>query len=97
MQGKVYSLKSKASGAYAGDLKHLVGRKIKCPNVLTMYFVPGFLDTHPIYPNQDLNFHVPLVRQMFMLHNSLGEAYPPNCTVGYDTSYFRMDYEQWMH
>ena len=92
LQGKVSSRKSKASDAYAGDLKHLVGRKIKCPNGLTMYFVPRFLDTHPIYPNQDLNFHVPLVRQMFMLHNSLGEAYPPNCTVGYDTSVFRMDY-----
>jgi len=92
LQGKVSSRKSKASDAYAGDLKHLVGRKIKCPNGLTMYFVPGFLDTHPIYPNQDLNFYVPLVRQMFLLHNSLGEAYPPNCTVGYDTSSFRMDY-----
>ena len=68
--------KSKASDAYAGDLKHLVGRKIKCPNGLTMYFVPRFLYNHPIYPNQDLNFYVPLVRQMFMLHNSLGEAYP---------------------
>ena len=97
MQGKVSSQKSKASDAIAGDLKHPVGRKIECPNGLTMYFVPGFLYTHPIYPNQDLNFHVPLVRQMFMLHNSLGEAYPPNCIVGYDTSYFRMDYEQWMH
>ena len=97
LQGKVSSRKSKASDAYAGDLKHLVGRKIKCPNGLTMYFFPRFLDTHPIYPNQDLNFHVPLVRQMFLLHNSLGEAYPPNCTVGYDTSCFRMDYGQWMH
>ena len=74
-----------ASKTNVGDLKHHVGRKIKCPNGLTMYFVPGFFDTHPIYPNQDLNFHVPLVRQMFMLHNSLGEAYPPNCTVGYMT------------
>ena len=97
LQGKVSSQKSKESDAIAGDLKHLVGRKIKCPNSLTMYFVPGFLDTHPIYPNQDLNFHVPLVRQMFLLHNSLGEAYPPNRTVGYDTSCFRMDYGQWMH
>ncbi len=51
-----------------------------------MYFILGFLDTHPIYPNQDLNFYVPLVCQMFLLHNSLGEAYPPNYTVGYDTS-----------
>ena len=92
MQGKVSSRKSKASKANAGDLKNLVGCKIKFPNGLTMYFVPGFLDTHPIYPNQDLNFHVPLVRQMFMLHNSLGEAYPPNYTVGYDTKGFRMDY-----
>ena len=56
-----------------------------------MYFVPGFLDNHLIYPNQDLNFDNMLVRQMFMLHNSLGEAYPPNYTVGYDTSCFRMD------
>ena len=86
MQGKLSSRKSKASDAYAGDLKHLVGRKIKCPNGLTMHFVPGFLDTHPIYPNQDLNFYVPLVRQMFMLHNSLGEANPANCIVGYDAS-----------
>ena len=76
MQGRVSSRKSKASDAIAGDLKRLVGRKIKCPNGLTMYFVPGFLDSHPIYPNQDLNFHNPLVRQMFMLHISLGEAYP---------------------
>ena len=92
MQGKVSSRKSKASNANAGDLKHLVGRKIKYPNGLTMYFVPGFLDTHSIYRNQDPNFHAPLVHQMFLLHNSLGEAYPPNCTVGYDTSCFRMDY-----
>ena len=92
MQGKVSSRKSNASDAYAGDLKHLVGHKIKCPNGLTMYFVPGFLDNHPIYPNQDLNFHVSLVRKMFMLHNTLGEAYPPNSTVGYDTKGFRMDY-----
>ena len=92
MQGKVSSRKSKASDAYAGDLKHLVGRKIKCPNGLTMYFVPESLVNHPISPNLDLNFHVPLVRQMFMLHNSLGEAYPPNYTIGYDTSYFGMDY-----
>ena len=88
MQGKVSSRKSKASDAYAGDLKHLVGRKIKCRNGLTMYFVPGFLDNHPVYPNQDLNFDNMLVRQKFMLHISLGEAYPPNCTVGYDTKGF---------
>ena len=92
MQGKVSNWKSKASDAYDGYLKHLVGRKINCPNGLSMYFVSGFLDSPPIYPNQDLNFHVPLVRQMFLLHNSLGEAYPPNCTVGYDTKGFRMDY-----
>ena len=92
MQGKVSSRKSKAFDAYAGDLKHLVGRKIKCQNGLTMYFVPGFLDNHRIYPNQDLNFHNPLVRQIFMLHNPLGEAYPPNYTEGYDTKGFRMDY-----
>ena len=97
MQGKFSSRKSKASDAYAGDLKHLVGRKIKFPNGLTMYFVPGFLDNHPVYPNQDLNFHNPLVRQMFMLHNTLGEAYPPNCIVGYETTCFRIDYGQWMH
>ena len=76
MQGKVSRRKSKASDAYAGDLKHLVGRKIKCPNGLTMYFVPGFLDKHPIYPKQDMNFDNTLVRQMFMLHISLVEAYP---------------------
>ena len=72
--------------------QHLVGRKIKCPNGLTMYFVPESLATLPISPNLDLSFHNPLVRQMFLLHNALGEAYPPNCTVGYDTSVFRMDY-----
>ena len=53
-----------------------------------MYFVPAFLDRHPTYPNRDPNFHNPLVRQMFMLHNTLGEAYPPNCTIGYDTKGF---------
>ena len=88
MQKRVSSLKSKASDAIAGDLKHLVGRKIKCPNGLTMYFVPIFLDNHPICPNLDMNFDNMLVRQMFMLHISLGEAYPPNCTVGYDTKGF---------
>ena len=85
MQGKVSSQKSKASDANVGDLKHLVGRTIKCPNGLIMYFVPGFLDIHPIYPNKDMNFDSILVRQMFMLHTSLCEAYPPNCIVGYDT------------
>ena len=69
----------------AGDLKHLVGRKIKFSNGLIMYFVPGFLDEHPIMPNQDLNFDNMLVRHMFLLHNTLGEAYPANCTVGYDS------------
>ena len=92
MQGKVSSWKSKASDAIAGDLKHLVGRKIKCPNGLTMYFVPKSLATLPISPNLDLSFHNPLVRQMFLLHNALREAYPPNYTVVYDTSVFRMDY-----
>ena len=82
MQGEVSSRKSKASDAIAGDLKHLVGCKIKFPNGLTMYFVPGFLDRHPIYPNKDLNFDNMLVRQIFMLRISFGEAYPPNCTVG---------------
>ena len=97
MQGKVSNRKSKASDAIAGDLKHLVGRKIKCPNGLTMYFVPESFANHPISPNLDLSFDNPLVRQMFMLHNTLGEAYPPNCTVGYDTKVFRMDYGQRMH
>ena len=86
MQGKVSSLKSKAFDAYAGDPKHLVGRRIKCPYGLTMYFVPESLANHPISPNLDLSFDNPLVRQMFMLHNTLGEANPPNCTVGYDTT-----------
>ena len=92
MQRKVSSLKSKASDAIAGDLKHITGRKIKCPNGLTMYFVSESLASHPISPNLDLSFDNPLVRQMFMLHNTLGEPYPPNCTVGYDSSCFRMDY-----
>ena len=82
MQGKVSSRKPKSSDAIAGDLKHLVGRKIKCLNGLTMYFVPESLATLPISPNLDLSFHNPLVRQMFLLHNALHEAYPPNCTVG---------------
>ena len=97
MQGKVSGRKTKASKTNAGDLKHLVGRKIKCPNGLTMYFVSESLASHPISPNLDLSFDNPLARQMFMLHNTLGEAYPPNCTVGYDTSCFRMDYGQRMH
>ena len=88
LQGKVSSRKSKASDAYAGDLKHLLLRKIKCPNGLTIYFVLGLLDSLPICPNQDLNFDDMLVSQMFMLHVSLGEAYPPNCTVGYNTKGF---------
>ena len=92
MQGKVSSQKSNASEAIAGDLKHLVGHKIKCPNGRIMYFVPESLYSHPTSPNLDLSFDNPLVRQMFLLHNSLREAYPPNCTVGYDTSVFRMDY-----
>ena len=97
MQGKVSSRKSKASKVIVGDLKQLVGRKIKCPNGLIMYFVPESLANHPISPNLDLSFHNPLIRQMFMLHNTLGEAYPPNYTVWYDTKGFRMDYGQWMH
>ena len=80
------------SDAIAGDLKHLVGRNIKCPNGLIMYFVPKSLANHPIIPNLDLSFDNPLVRQMFMLHNTLGEAYTPNYIVGYDTKGFRMDY-----
>ena len=91
MQGRVSSRKSKASDAIAGDLKHLVGRKIKCPNGLIMYFVPESLAMHPSSPDLDLSFHNPLARQMFMLHNTLGEAYPPNCTIGYYTTCFRMD------
>ena len=85
MQGKVSSRKSKAPKTNAGDLKHLVGRKIKCPNGLTMYFVPELFAIHPISPNLDLSFDNPLVHQMFMLHNTLGEAYPANYTVGYDS------------
>ena len=74
-----------------------MGCKIKCLNGLTMYFVLGFLDEHPIMPNQNLNFDNMLVRYIFLLHNTLGEAYPANCIVGYDTSCFRMDYGQRMH
>ena len=62
-----------------------MGRKIKCPNGLIMYFILGFLDEHPIMPNQNLNFDNMLVRYMFLLHNTLGEANPANCTVGYDS------------
>ena len=76
MQGKVSSRKSKALDAIAGDLKHLVGRKIKCPNGLIIYFIPESLVMHPISPDLDLSFHNPLARQMFMLHNILREAYP---------------------
>ena len=97
MQGKVSSLKSNVSDAIDEDLKHLVGRKIKCPNGLTMYFTSESLASHTISPNNDLSLDDPLVRQMFMLHNTLCEAYPPNCTIGYDTLSFRMDYGQWMH
>ena len=50
-----------------------------------MYFVPESLAYHPISPNLDLSFDNQLVRQMFMLHNTHGEAYPPNCTVVYDS------------
>ena len=46
-------------------------------------FVPGYLDKNHVYPNKDLNFDNMLVLQMFMLHTSVGEAYPANCTVGY--------------
>lgn len=88
LQGKVSGRKTKTSDAYAGDLKHLVGRKIKCQNGLTMYFILGFLDKHSIYTNKDLKFDNMLVTQMFMLQISLGEAYPPNNTVGYDTKGF---------
>ena len=55
------------------------------PNGLTMYFIPGFLDEHPIMPNQNLNFDNMLVHYMFLLHNALGEAYPANYTVGYNS------------
>ena len=92
MQGKASSRRPKSFDAIAGDLKHLVGRKIKCPNGIIMYFIPESHATLPISPNLDLSFHNPLVRQMFLLHNSLHEAYPPNCTVGYDTNVFGMDY-----
>ena len=57
-----------------------------------MYFVPESFANHPISPNLDLSFDNPLARQMFMLHNSLHEAYPPNYNVGYNISCFRMDY-----
>ena len=50
-KGKVSSRKPKSSDTIAGDLKHLIGRKIKCPNSLTMYFVPESLATLPISPS----------------------------------------------
>ena len=62
-----------------------------------MYFTCESLTSHTMSPNLDLSCDNPYVRQMLMLHNTLCEAYPPNCTVGYDTSCFRMDYGQWMH
>ena len=62
-----------------------------------MYFVPESFANHPTSPNLDLSFDNPRVRQMLMLHNTLCEAYPPNCTVGYVTNSFRMDYGQRMH
>ena len=67
----------------AGHLKHPVGRKIKCQHGLTIYFIPGFLDEQHILPSKNLNFDSMLVRQMFMLHNTLGEAYPANYAIGY--------------
>ena len=60
----------------------------KMPKWSYYVFIPGFLENHPIYPHQDLDFDNMLVRQMFMLHISLGEAYPPKCTAGYDTKGF---------
>ena len=62
LQGKVSSRKTKSSDAIAGDLKNLVGRKIKCPNGIIMYFVPESHATLPISPNLDLSFHNPLVK-----------------------------------
>ena len=50
-----------------------------------MYFVPESLANHLINPNLDLSFDNPLVHQMFMLHNTLGEAYPANCTLRYNS------------
>ena len=50
-----------------------------------MFFVPGFLEVHPVMPNKNLNFDNMLVHKMFVLHNTLGEAYPANFTVGYDS------------
>ena len=97
MQGKVSSRKLKSSEAIARDVKHLVGHKIKCPNGLIMYLTSEMLTSHAMSPNLDLSCDNPCVCQMLMLHNTLCEAYPPNCTVGYDTSCFRMDYGQRMH
>ena len=53
-----------------------MGRKIKCPNGLTMYFISESFASHTISPNLDLSFDNPLVHQIFMLQNSLGEAHP---------------------
>ena len=64
---------------------------------MVLLFISESLASHTISPNLDLSFDNPLVHQMFMLHNTLCEAYPPNCTIGYDTKGFRMDYGQWMH
>ena len=62
-----------------------------------MYFTSASLTSHTMCPNLDLSCDNPCVRQMLMLHDALCEAYPPNCTVGYDTSCFRVDYGQQMH
>ena len=83
MQGQVSSRKALGSEDNAGDLKNLVGRKIKCPNGLTIYFIHGFLDDHPTISSKKLTFSESLHRQMFALHNCLGKAYPTNCSVGY--------------
>ena len=62
-----------------------------------MYFTFESLSSHTMSPNLDLSFDNPIVLQMLMLHNTLCEAYPPNCIVGYYTSCDRMDYGQRMH
>ena len=62
-----------------------------------MYSTYESLTCHTVCSNLDLSYDNPSVRQMLMLHNIPCEAYPPNCTVGYDTKVFRMDYGQWMH
>jgi hypothetical protein len=74
LKGMVSNRKSKTSDANAGDLKHLVGRKIKCQNGLTIYFVPWFLDKLPIMPNKDLNFDSMLVRHG-LNHTSIGRLF----------------------